>query len=223
MQQHVVTANYERLMFLYVFDMIEYKIEYVTINTALTTICSNMSKYNAKTLSDLFKLPETGVYALVHPTSNKVHIVSTLDIPGSLSRLCKLMREDKKYFPLRGDYDTLCFVLLEDKVCRNNYRIKQTYWEDRYKKMGHSLYVVTPGVRYKAVVETLSNGEKLSCSVQLVSTNGKRITVGLFDTLKQAETFHSLYYKDGVYDIVYDKGMNELSYSKNKKLSKGKK
>ena len=180
-------------------------------------------RYNAKTLSDLFKLPETGVYALVHPTSNKVHIVSTLDIPGSLSRLCKLMREDKKYFPLRGDYDTLCFVLLEDKVCRNNYRIKQTYWEDRYKKMGHSLYVVTPGVRYKAVVETLSNGEKLSCSVQLVSTNGKRITVGLFDTLKQAETFHSLYYKDGVYDIVYDKGMNELSYSKNKKLSKGKK
>lgn len=171
---------------------------------------------NALIMKDLFKLPESGVYALIEPTLNRAHIVSTTDILGSLGRLVDLMKNDKRYSQLRGNYDTVVFVLLESTVCRNNYRIKQTYWEDKYKRMGYTLYVETQGVRYKAVVETVNVNFKLRPCVQLVSKNRKRVTVGVFESLNDAETFHSLYYKDGVYDIVYAQNDLTKSYCKNK-------
>ena len=166
-------------------------------------------------LKTVFNTPDNVVYVLINEEAKRVMVVATSDMFASLGRIKKGIQEnDKSLSVLRGDTEALKFVIVETDVERDKLRVRYNYWVDHYVGLGYTLYKEPKNrVKYRFVIATEVVQKQLLVVAYLVSKRNTKIKVGQFNTLREAEKFRALYYKDQtVYDIVFSRKELELEY-----------
>jgi hypothetical protein len=156
-----------------------------------------------KLIKQLYKLSNTPcILALVNERDKRILLIRSSDSLVSLSRILKLIKSrNRRYVTLRKDIKRIEIRMLE-----GNDRIDYTYWVNRYKELGYTFYLEYKAVEYRIQVEI----EDYTVYVRVKSKRGYEKTLGVFQTMEEANVFVSTYYPSQVVDrLIY--GTNEAS------------
>lgn len=166
----------------------------------------------------MYKLPRSGIYSLVNEKDKRVYISHSKDICTSISRLLRdIHSKNIVYKQMIKDAPKLQFNKLENI---NNYdtlvdiHTKLDYFIQGYKQRGYSLYNTKH--KYLQLKVSIEVGEDLDVVyVKLISSLHKKIVVGVFEKMYEAEEFATLFETMDVVKPVY--AINELTrkYIKN--------
>lgn len=152
-------------------------------------------------------LSKSGIYALCNEKTKKVYIGSTSSFLTSINRnLIDIKADNHKYISLQ-DYPDLYVVFLEEINSRNmNPKIRVAYWVDHYKNLGYALYRTYPGLRYKVRIDIshdfrFPNTDPL-IYVRLVDRSNKKIVVGIFESMSEANSFVATTYSQSLITTI---------------------
>ncbi len=165
----------------------------------------------------MYKLPRSGIYGLVCHKSKLVYISHSKDICTSISRLLRdIHSRNCIYKQLIKDASKLEFIKLENiNNCDTlvDIHTKIDFFVQRYKQEGYSLYNTKH--RYQQFKVKIEVGSDFLVYVKLVSKLYKKIVVGVFDKMYEAEEFATVFDTMDIVKPVYS--INDLTrnYIKN--------
>jgi hypothetical protein len=144
-------------------------------------------------LHSLVQHTNKGVYIVINHDLKRCYIACSTNILGSIERLIRDFKTDKKYGDLYKDYttnlETFDIQILEtiEEDCKSDYlRVRLAYWCKQYEDNGYTLYNAYKGLIYR--VNTVV-GQHNKIYVEVVGKADKRIVVGVFDKVYWADKF----------------------------------
>jgi hypothetical protein len=162
----------------------------------------------------MYKHYGSGIYCLINESKKRVYISYSKDIITSLSRIVRDIRSKNViYKQLIKDVRGLEFLLLEDiniydseiDVCT-----KLDYFITLYKQLGYELYNDKYKLqKFKVSLEVDLNDNLVY--VKLVNKRYKKIVVGVFDKMYDAEEFATLFETMDIIKPIYS--INNLTKS----------
>lgn len=168
-------------------------------------------------LQNLFKImlntPSKGIYCLINHRNKRVYLKYSQNICMSLSRvLADIRSKNTIYKQLIKDVKKLQFLYLEDININEDdlsLHLKLDFYVQKYMDLGYSLYNNKHKLaRFKVAIEVTEDLK--SVHVVLTSRNRKkRIVVGVFDKMYDAEEFAASFDAMDVIRPIY--AVNELS------------
>jgi hypothetical protein len=148
---------------------------------------------------------KSGLYAFINIDQQKIDVRYAKDINLSIATIISQINHNVMDTPdLSKDFldNKISIVILEEYSSNKfNNLVRQSYWCEKYKQLGYTLYRNKPLV--KLTVETALTPRGIR--VYLRSSRYKRIEVGLFEDLKQAQDFIYLNYPNGLVKEVIKK------------------
>lgn len=159
----------------------------------------------------LFNFSNTkGILALENVKDKRVLLVRTSDVLVSLARIIKSIKSRNKYYrAMLKDYRKLDIKLLDS----DNSRMTFEYWNTHYKTEGYTFYRSYKAVQYSIKIEVDNEYDVL---VKLRSKSNYEVILGVFDTIKDAESFVAYVYPTNeVTAIAYalnEKSKNYFTY-----------
>lgn len=158
-----------------------------------------------KLIKRLFNLSKTqGILALENSRDKRVLLIRSSDVLTSLNRVIQLAKSrNKRWRLLYKDYRKLEIKLVDTSSTRMAFE----YWADIYSKLGYTFYSSYKAVQYVICTDVDPDYRVV---VKLRSKAKYEVILGLFDTIKDAESFINYAYptKD-VKHIAY--ALNERS------------
>jgi len=135
-------------------------------------------------IKTLFSLSKTqGILALENAKDKRVLLIRSSDVLTSLNRVVNATKSrNKRWRLLYKDYRKIEIKLLDD----NNTRMAFEYWANVYSKLGYTFYSSYKAVQYSIHTEVDSDYRIL---VKLRSRAKYELILGVFDTIKDAESF----------------------------------
>lgn len=160
----------------------------------------------------MYKQSNSGIFCLINESKKRVYISYSKDIITSLARMVRDIRSKNViYKQLIKDVRSLEFLLLEDiniydtDICIHT---KLDYFITFYKQLGYELY----NDKYKLQKLKVSLEVNLNDNlvyVKLVNKRYKKIVVGVFDKMYDAELFATVFEIMDIVKPVYS--INELT------------
>jgi len=165
-------------------------------------------------LNTLLNLPECAVFALVNEHDKMVYLGYSTSVLSKLDEVLGFIRRGERFgSQMRVDSGKLEFKIVETVNCRNKLKIRYSYHYDQFVKNGYKFYNEIVPVRYKAkqLIRRMSDHNEVPrVCLYLVSKGNRKILVGVFETVAEANKFQQIHYQsEFAYDIIYSR--NELS------------
>jgi hypothetical protein len=149
-------------------------------------------------VSIINQIPKEGIIAFINDSDKKVLIVQGSNLLALLGRIMSELQQGiYTHQEVIEDYNKLKIVVLETQSDITIRYLQMSYWYDYfvnngytlYSKTKYSVYRVRSRIVYKRIGSTLMN-----VNVELVSTRGNTILVGVFKTMLEANEFIETYY-----------------------------
>lgn len=156
---------------------------------------------------ELYKLPDKCIYAFLNESDKKIYIGMAKNIVTSLSRNISEMKYSNH--PCKNDVSKLKFEILENIVTDRDLKLKYQYYSNKYKNEGWTLYRDYCAISYKVLIDVLNVNKlygmpSIKCCVKLRSRGYRELTVGLFETVEEAEVFVANNYSNSpITNIIY--------------------
>lgn len=154
-------------------------------------------------LGELLQLNIPGVFALINPVDKKIYIGVGVSMLKAVIRLLDDLTTNKAYSEIGADLRHLQFTVLENcdrSLTRHGLGIKLAWWVQKYEQEGYGLYSSNKGSRLRVNTFLDASGH---VNVEIVSGGNKRVIVGVFKRVKEADQFVEENYKGNVKKIVY--------------------
>lgn len=160
----------------------------------------------------MFNIPRSGIYCLINHKKKMLYIAYSKDICTSLSRIVKDIKDKNIiYKQMIKDVKKLEFEYLEDiNNCDTtlDIHLKLGFYIDKYKHLGYTLY----NNRYKHLqlkVSIIPSNDLKFVHVTLVSKTYKRIVVGVFESIYEAQEFATVFDNMDLVKPIY--AINDLT------------
>lgn len=154
-------------------------------------------------LFQLADLNRPGLYALTNVLDKKVYIGYGKSMLKSVTRLLDDLKTNKNLSKLAGDSNSLVFSVIETCLDQNSMaylRLRMGVHRSQYKDNGYSFYNSDKGLRLRVNSYLDLDGY---IYVEVVSQSNKRIVVGVFKRVADADNFIKRHYQGTIGTIVY--------------------
>lgn len=173
-------------------------------------------------IQPLIGLPNKGLAAFVNERDRKVYIIHSDNlIDALLKNLMMIKQRTHSCMSLIEDQSVLEFKFLESVEDRQLQKMRFIDWVDEYKKLGYAMYRNYLPVRYNAKLAYSKNLK--SIEVRLYNKRYEWFVVGVFSTMKDAESWMSENYPNEIVNrIVYADNVLTREHLSNIEMKKGK-
>jgi len=156
---------------------------------------------------EIISLPQAGIWALVNEKDRRIYLTFSNAVAGSLTRnLMALKDGSHRSKQMVKDLPKLTFKLIEPFSKSNvENRLRLKYWMDQYSVQEYEHYI--SGVSIKIRVQKELSAHPRGVIVRLVNSRYKKIPLGLFGTMEEADRFIETNYRNGIYHIIKDHGL----------------
>lgn len=149
-------------------------------------------------MSWMFRLPESGVFALINRVNRKVYVWYSCNPLESLMRIIDNInkRASKDYIELADDKLKLKFAILESNPADSEMVLlaKCNYWKAHYRNKNYSLYNRSNSIHYEAKIEF-----DIAYNTLVFAKKGSNKTlIAVFKTKREAVKWLKRRFKYGV-------------------------
>ncbi len=165
-------------------------------------------------LKDIGTFNQSGVYALINHQEKRLYLGCSKDMLKALIRILDDLKTNKQYSELLKDYDKLEFCTIETSPSTSSMaylRLRLGYFRILWENNGYSFYNSDKGLRLR-VNSYLGSDSKVY--VEVVSQSNKRIIVGVFNRVRDADSFIKRHYGSPISEIVYADNRNTERFLK---------
>lgn len=164
-----------------------------------------MELFDPYLLDNLVHLPDMCIYGFINEDDKKIYIGHTYDLLLALHRNLKEIKYSNH--PCKRDLKKLKFIIIETLNTRKKSHIRHQYWINDYSNKGYRLYRRYKACSFKLRIDLLADFRyqgyaKYLFYVKLLTKRYKELTVGVFDNIKETESFVSDNYKS-IDNIIY--------------------
>lgn len=159
-------------------------------------------------LQELKTIPKQGIYLLENSNNKSCYIGYSSNIPLALIR----------YLDNNIISSELIFETLEIVTSKDLLRPRCQFYKDHYSNIGYKLLNPSKVCNLKLRIELLNDFRHVANGtpivyVNLVSRGYRKITVGVFETITEAEIFVAeKYSNNNIYDFIYSDNLLTRQY-----------
>jgi hypothetical protein len=158
---------------------------------------------------EIILLSKPGIWALVNEVDRKVFLSFSGSMADSLTRNMMALKDGShRYKPMVEDVSKLTLKVLEEFSGSNvENRLRLNYWIDHFKQQKYRLY--NKDVSIKLCIRKDLVAKPVGVLVSLINRRYKRIPLGIFKNMTEADRFIETHYSNGIYNII--KASNQMS------------
>lgn len=160
-----------------------------------------MLQLNNEFLLNLNNLSNSGLFALINDFDRKVYVGYSRNILDALKRIVSDLNDNlKTHKNIKEDFTKLRLVVLEKMTDVRLMKILYNNYIEHYRNIGYTSYRNVIPIKLRVRIEITLDYKIL---VHLVCNNKTKIVVGVFDKMKEADSFVADFYTDRKIKLVY--------------------
>ena len=155
-------------------------------------------------VQEIISLPKAGIWALINEKDRRIFLSFSNSMAGSLTRNLGALKDGSHRCKMMvQDTSKLSFKMIEEFSKSNvENRLRLSYWMDHFRGQGFEVYNGHVSIKMRVQKDLIINPNGVE--VKLVNQRYKKIVVGFFKNIDEADRFIETNYRNGVYSVVFD-------------------